>query len=144
MLIINNGHSAAACHAPLGVNTLSIRASRTSDLEMVWTQAGRRAACKPTRRQIKAVLSLLVRICHGLCVCSLSKRIHLWHSFLFYLLMCSCSALPTDQLSVKQCGQHKLFGFSVDKLWIFCGRHFFCFLSALVGNTGIQHEILIN
>ena len=53
--------------------------------------------------------------------------------FFFNLSMCSCYALPTDQLSVKQCGQHKLFGFSVDKLWIFCGRHSLFLLLVSVG-----------
>lgn len=146
MLIINNGHSAAACHAPLGVNTLSIRASRTSDLEMVWTQAGRSAAFKPTRRQIKAVLSLLFRICHGLCVCSLSKRIHLWHSFFFFIYWC-VPALHYPQISCQSnsVGSTNSLVFLLTNFGFFvAGTHFFCFLSALVGNTGIQHEILIN
>jgi len=65
LLIINNGHSAAACHAQLGVNVLSISASQATKLKTVWEQAGCQAAKKLHSNSMMDVLGLIASLLYN-------------------------------------------------------------------------------
>ncbi len=114
MLIIDNGHSARSQYA---FNSSKPGIKSGDGLETGWVPGCQ----KPTQQQRDGCV--LARLCLGLYICSVSRRIHLWHSF--HLWMYFCFALPTDHLSVKQSGQHEIFGVSIDKLLIFVGSAYF-------------------